>query len=325
MYKGNILAVHVISHCVFHKRYHYNTCVWAVLHAFFSPSTRPMEKSRFPISHPRTREDLDDATCAICQKIAVTPMHCRENHLFCESCIEQHLSTQTTCPVDSAALPSSALQPSPLAARLISRLIIRCTHAKPPLLGAVRRRTRHPPGCRWVGCVRDHGDHALHCAFRMSQCSFCLNYHPAVTLAAHLAACSARVMKCDLCDVQFASDAVDAHLQSCPAVAEPCPNACGIPLMPRQDIAAHLEQCVSQKVACEFRDLGCSFVASRADMRFHLHDQLVQHVALLRNRSNQYAHLLQRVERLEAASSLSSLSLVKQESVHIPTNASNPN
>ncbi|KAG2220087.1 hypothetical protein INT45_005848 [Circinella minor] len=101
-------------------------------------------------------EPFPDLFCGLCQEILDDPVQvrCPEDHMFCNSCIENYLQQSRTCPHCLTDLDPSLFQPSKFVQRQIGRLRVRCIY--------------HESGCTWQGILSD--THPNECSFELSEC-----------------------------------------------------------------------------------------------------------------------------------------------------------
>lgn len=254
-----------------------------------------MDVHRFVCPDQRTREGIEDLQCKLCDKVAVPPMTCPDEHIFCKACIESHLAANPFCPQGGEELSIRDLSKSGLAERITARLTITCKNSSSSgnthLVGAIRKRLRYPLGCRWVGKVCDLAKHEASCSFRSIECAACGRKDiPRVGKQAHLQLCAERITACELCEKKMPIRKLDEHLKKCPLATVYCPNHCllspdrttDVTLLRRKDVASHLKECPRQLVDCEFRDMGCSFRGYRNDMSKHMEKAMQAHLAALR-------------------------------------------
>lgn len=234
--------------------------------------------------------------CSICDKILVQPMQCRDEHMFCKTCITAHITTTAVCPADGAEISISDLHRCNFAEKVLSRLSIRCENnsinGTTHLVGAIRKRLRHPVGCPWIGKVRDLAEHASSCAFRTVVCKACGRTDiPLIGLSAHMKSCIDRTIACELCGEAILARHLEDHLRRCPDASMYCPNHCllspgnstDVHMLRRRDLKAHLKECPNEIIACEFHELGCSFRGYRKAMPRHMKNAMQAHLSCLRS------------------------------------------
>lgn len=254
-----------------------------------------MDADRFVITE-RDPETIKDVTCAICHRVAARPTNCRDDHVFCYSCIHSQLETYLACPVDGATLNPSDLVINKFMERTVLRLTIRCENRDSgganAMVGAIRKRLRHPVGCRWEGTVRELQEHKSVCRFRCVRCRSCNRSDiPVIGMTAHLRECAERYTRCDMCQKEVIQRAMPDHIEVCPEASVYCPNHCllrpaettDVRMLQRKHVKEHLTTCPAQVIECEFRDMGCKLRCRRDVMHKHMEDAIQQHVSAVRS------------------------------------------
>lgn len=253
-----------------------------------------MDRNRFVL--PKRDEDhLQELICFICDRVASSPTNCREDHVFCLPCIRTRLQRNASCPVDQAPLTEPDLSINRFMQRTIARLTVRCENRDAggarAMVGAIRKRLRHPLGCRWEGPVHDLPRHQAECHFRCVTCHVCARRDiPLIGMPAHENVCAERLAQCQLCDARVLLREMPAHKDACPSATVFCPNHClirphdstDVTMLRREDVPAHLPHCPAQVVECEFHDLGCPFTGRRDGLYRHMEAALQQHVSVVR-------------------------------------------
>ena len=85
----------------------------------------------------------DELVCPICLRVVVSPLQCKEGHVFCKGCIEKALCTKGECPLDRSKLQVADLSPVRAVEITVSKKRVRCPHAAQGRDDAL--------GCDWVG------------------------------------------------------------------------------------------------------------------------------------------------------------------------------
>lgn len=130
------------------------------------------------------KEEVDeDLMCHICLQPLVEPTDTPCGHTFCRSCLLNHLSFKSSCPIDRIALnPSSCQAASLMVRRLLDKLEVRCPNS--PICQS------YFPRCELEDhlCNRCHGAYQ-HCPQRCNGCQF---HGPRKALQKHLSECPIR-------------------------------------------------------------------------------------------------------------------------------------
>ncbi|XP_077300538.1 TNF receptor associated factor 4 isoform X3 [Arctopsyche grandis] len=103
--------------------------------------------------------------------------------------------------------------------------------------------------------------------------------------------CIKRLVACRHCSKEFVADTLTAHHAACPRIPVACPHRCEAPLLPREELDAHLkDHCTTLVIPCTFKDAGCRFKGARNALERHLEENCAQHLTLvgaLANRQQQ--------------------------------------
>ncbi len=73
----------------------------------------------------------------------------------------------------------------------------------------------------------------------------------------------------------------DHHVRWCEQYPCPCPNECGTPNMPRQDVPTHRIECPLEPVECPFAEAGCEIKLVRNQLDTHLTESQQTHLLKL--------------------------------------------
>ena len=110
-----------------------------------------------------SEKELDGFCCGICKGIfnnPVMPLCCRQT--YCKVCIEQWLSTETTCPNDKSLLTVNELIPVPrFVVNDLYKMQIKCDYEEKgcPVITTIGELPRHLDNCghkpNWVNLVKE--------------------------------------------------------------------------------------------------------------------------------------------------------------------------
>ena len=93
--------------------------------------------------------------------------------------------------------------------------------------------------------------------------------------------CVRRLVACKFCTENGTHYRIEGrHSDVCKKYPLACPNKCGVPSIPREDMPAHREECPLEPLTCPFAEAGCGVKLVRQQFDKHLAD-------------NQQVHLLQ--------------------------------
>ena len=105
----------------------------------------------------------DDFICAICTHVFKDPVQCKNEHVFCEDCLNRCLTDKPVCPVCQCALIPESVQPiSRFMKTEMSKLRMRCPSAQLSALG----------DCAWEGCLGELQQHRNTCPLEPVPCLF---------------------------------------------------------------------------------------------------------------------------------------------------------
>ena len=216
----------------------------------------------------------DRLICAICH------LPCRDPQLstccgnnFCKGDIESFKKASPTltknCPVCRAKKFESFVNHQ--ASREVNELKIYCPNRS--------------AGCDWVGEVKQvktHRENNNGCLFQMLPCPHgCGLEHQRQDLTSHIE--SQCPCYCQYCRTTADEKAIsNQHKEKCNKFPSPCPNKCGEPAIPHEQLAKHREKCPLELVTCSFSDVGCTGKMVRKDIDDHNTNNTDKHLELTR-------------------------------------------
>ena len=214
----------------------------------------------------------EDFVCGICKHVAREPQltNCC-GMTFCSSCITPIMDNRSPCPcgkTDFTAMFSVRDNLRSLA------LEVRCM--------------MKDRGCAWTGKLEgleahldvDIGD----CEYVDVECpNGCDQLIQKRNRASHLtSSCPKREFTCQHCNFKATYEVVsNDHWPQCSFYPVPCPNACGIQAIERGDLEAHLLQCPSEEVECDFSHAGCNTKLPRCELEKHTEEGTQEHLVLM--------------------------------------------
>ena len=217
-------------------------------------------------------EPPEELNCSVCLLVLRDPhlTSCCGNH-FCESCVEK-IKGISPCPLCKDATFTTFLNKS--IQRKINELKIHCPRAE--------------LGCTWIGTIGGAGSHldpsSGDCEYVAVMCSLCNEEIPRKDLLNHMnEECTKRPFTCVHCGYSDTWIEVAAkHSKRCTKYPLQCPNMCGVGMIERQNLNAHLKDtCPLQVEPCSFEFAGCSVQVARKDRAEHSADNMAIHVDLL--------------------------------------------
>ena len=81
--------------------------------------------------------------------------------------------------------------------------------------------------------------------------------------------CPKRIVACIHCDLEGEYEKVIVHVIKCTMRPVPCPQGCGVQILPK-NLQAHKNECPLDLVACSFSEFGCIAKLQRKNMKQHV-------------------------------------------------------
>ncbi|PFX17392.1 TNF receptor-associated factor 4 [Stylophora pistillata] len=206
----------------------------------------------------------EDFQCVICHLPLKEPVLTRCGHRYCKQCLEGHIRWQrsqgqySTCPSDRQNLDSDKdIFPDKATERKILSLTIRCPN----------------DDCEWTGELRDKEVHLRSCPFHQVLCS---NNNCDTKIQRRLLkqheniACIWRILQCTYCSEPHPACKMQEHMTQCNKFPETCPNNCGRSIS-RDMVSTHTkDECPRTIISCPFARVGCKQKVERQEMESHL-------------------------------------------------------
>ena len=218
-----------------------------------------------------------DLECSICMLTLRDPhlISCCGNH-FCGNCISRVRLDGRNCPICN--LPGFSVLLDKGLQRTIGELQVFCVNKD--------------RGCTWVGALSTLQDHTnptgklkQGCKFEVVECSQgCGEKYQRRFIQAHQnKTCICRPYICNYCDYgSIYEDVRHNHWPVCPNYPVDCPNQCEVGTLARSKLEKHLmEDCLLEKIECEFSYAGCKTKVKRRDMVTHINESFLKHLSQL--------------------------------------------
>jgi len=126
-------------------------------------------------------------------------------------------------------------------------------------------------------------EHKKECLLQEIECSHkCGKMLQRQHLTSHVETeCPYRKVDCQYCHVTEEYQFIEGeHKKQCPKLPIPCPNKCGIEILPREDMEAHRKECPLEMVQCEYHNVGCEERMMRKDLEQHKKEKMEKHLSL---------------------------------------------
>ena len=218
-------------------------------------------------------EPPEELNCSVCLLVLRDPhlTSCCGNH-FCEPCAEKIKEGASPCPLCKDTTFTTFLNKS--VQRKVNELKIHCPRAE--------------LGCTWIGTIGGASNHldplSGDCEYVEVMCSLCNEEIPRKDLLNHMnEECAKRPFTCVHCGYSDTwIEVATKHTKRCMNYPLQCPNMCGVGMIERKNLTAHLKNiCPLQVEPCSFEFAGCSVQVARKDRSEHLADNMASHVDLL--------------------------------------------
>ena len=217
--------------------------------------------------------------CRLCRLPAREPRLskcCRYN--FCESCLVERANTK-----------SSKLITCPICSDYDFRTDVN-RQARMEVLSLQVYCPNKAMGCSWRGKIPDITNHMIKdqdgCPVVSVKCR-CGKTVVRGNLTEHYrndCPLTPQMTNCPYCEVRGEKQVIEGeHKEQCCQYPLNCPNNCGITNIPREQLAAHMnDECSMQPVACEYVNVGCAVKVYRKDVLQHSTEYATHHLHLVR-------------------------------------------
>jgi hypothetical protein len=229
--------------------------------------------------------------CGICMLTANEPVMCKNQHLFCRSCISQWLTQKEACPTCKEGLTVGTLTAHRMAADNIAELRVCCDSkllqedapsAKKQMSGA---KSAASVGCDWVGRMRELNQHKESCEYVEVRCRHgggCEWKGRRGAAQEHEVSCDYRMEACQHCNEDCRVRRMLSHERGCRKRPVVCRNGGCDSSHPYEDLIQHLAVCSKQPNKCPYHEsLSCSFSCTREDMPAHADDAAAHFKSLM--------------------------------------------
>lgn len=206
--------------------------------------------------------------CPLCLSLMRNPMltSCCGQH-FCAECIRTVTSSNQPCPLCNER----------------AFVVFLNKHFNRNLLNLKAFCSLQPDGCPWEGTVGEFAEHYRYCDYASVTCTNdCGTSTKRKLLAYHCEnECPLRKSACEHCGLESSHQFVTGpHKLDCPNLPVQCPNGCNIAVK-RNDIPAHLTECLHQTVHCPFQHVGCLDEFRRSELGAHSQEHVTKHLSLV--------------------------------------------
>ncbi len=231
-------------------------------------------------------EAARNLTCCICLSLLNSPLQCKRGHLFCSSCIEQHLRTSQACPECREPLPRKKddLSRALYAENVVRTLKVYCIYRFRYGNSKGDPLAEDDDGCPEKLLLEHAKAHELECAFRYVLCpnKGCdVQGLRANQLERHRDICDFRFVICPFCECDVVASLLQRHREKeCANVPLDCPD-CGAKELSRKTFNAH--ECPARPVPCPFAEAGCKVQPLLKDMETHLVESTVAHMLCVKD------------------------------------------
>ncbi|XP_066934293.1 TNF receptor-associated factor 5-like [Clytia hemisphaerica] len=220
-------------------------------------------------------QNVSGLKCTIChlflRETHSTPCH----HAFCRGCLMKWNQQQPSNARGLKRCPSCNEHYDPkkiYVNGVVDRMVKNDIDVKCP---------QHEKECQWQGKIIDYKDHETKCDFVMVPCKNkgCNKSVARINMADHKSICHYQIVECEYCRKKTTKLEFGNHLcGECPLVNVKCPNEGCQSALVRQEIPEHLaEECLYEKIECEYFDVGCNQKVQRKDLDKHNKINLAKH------------------------------------------------
>lgn len=217
-------------------------------------------------------ETLDDKfKCPICQLALKEPKQTECGHHVCATCLTHPMGQTLSCPTCRTELEASKIFPDNSLKRDILKLKIQCH--------------RNEEGCEWVGELKDHESHDWHCGYVRVVCAKeCGEMVMRKNIDDHVEKdCLSREVRCGHCESKMKAVELQDHSMECDMYPVNCSYDCD-EMVPRHLMADHVGRqgtCPNSPLVCDFKNNGCQFQGTRAELLQHIESNITIHLTLI--------------------------------------------
>nr|QNL15300.1 TNF receptor-associated factor 3-like protein [Littorina littorea] len=198
-------------------------------------------------------------------------------HRLCARCVEVWLNGKATrrCPAgesDCDDVTPSNVFPDRSIQREMKDVPVFCKNKK--------------EGCKQKLKLKDLASHFAACEFESVPCDFasrgCNEEVLRCKLTEHKGRCPYRPVRCSMCRMEINHNQFQNHEDDiCPEKTTGCPFGCGNKTLKRKEVDNHKSSCPVQPVDCNFKPMGCTYMAKREDVEKHKKEDLSKHLELV--------------------------------------------
>jgi hypothetical protein len=247
---------------------------------------------------PKSKESSKNFLCPICKCLINIPVSDKNGHLFCQSCIINHIKNSNICPINSnEILKENEITQILTINKLYSNLGIFCPNKN----------------CKWNGKISEIYNHIfLECDYEKIFCpnkkNGCNYFNIRIEVKNnHIKNCDFREIKCkNNCDEKLKIIIRDEekHYKICPNEIIKCPQKCGKEFM-RKFLDNHIKnECSKTLFPCKFNLFGCEIKNLIGDLDKHLKTHLFEHINLLtkymKNINENFNKKIKKLEELKS-------------------------
>lgn len=190
--------------------------------------------------------------CPLCEHVMNDPTQCQEGHMFCRTCILQHINSIPDCPTCKMHLSVDRLSLSLFVKTEIGKLQVRCRSTLT---------NRDELSCTWTSTLNDVDDHCSQCEFISINCQNdgCDKRVQRRHVDCHDLECAHKLLSCEFCGLYLKRSALDDHKSMiCRRRPIECPNRCNV-TVPLDELNEHISvTCPLEEIDCPYSLLQCS-------------------------------------------------------------------